>query len=436
MKIIAMIPARMGSKRIPRKNIRYIDGKPLIVRAIELAKESNAFDEIWVTSSDSILKEITEKFGAKFHQRPEKLSTDIATNREFTEDFLLTHECDYVVMLNTTSPVLRSETVKAFCSFVAKGEFDTVLSTVSEQAETFYQYRPLNFSLEEKINSQLLPPVEKVVWALTAWKKETFLQNQKNGRNPSFGGKLTTFPIPKDESCDLDTEDDWRIAEGILQSRHMSSTPLYYDGGKANPSDIGSTPNSYTTYIDYLKNGFDNMIVTDAQGNKLINNDGIHTWANKTLEVKQKGGTIFFAGNGASASISEHMSADLFKNGDISTVCCSETAYLTAIGNDISFEEIFAFKINKCLKPGDMLVTTSSSGNSPNIIRAIEAAHAKGGYVVTLSGMMQGNSSSQLGDLNFYVPALTYGAVEVAHAGIHHCWIDQYFLLLKERGNT
>lgn len=432
LKILAMIPARMGSKRIPRKNIRYIDGKPLLLRAIELAQQSKMFSEVWVTSSDAVLRDITLKFNAQFHPRPEKLSTDIATNRDFTEDFLLNHPCDYVVMLNTTSPTLRVETVRAFCEFVAKGEYDTVLSTISEQAETFYQYKPLNFSLNEKINSQLLPPTEKVVWALTAWRRDTFLQLQKEGRNPIFGGKLTTFPIPKDECCDLDTEDDWRIAEGILRSRHLDLSPQYYGEDKANPADIGSTPNTFSEYVNYLKNGFDHMVVTAQQGRLLSNDDGIRLWAEKTLEVQRRGGTIFFAGNGASATISEHMSADLFKNGNINTVSCSETAYITAISNDISFDEIFAFKIRKCLKPGDMLVTTSSSGNSPNIIRAIEAAHENGGYVVTLSGFKDDNRSAELGDLNFFVPALTYGAVEVAHAGIHHCWIDQYFLLLGQ----
>lgn len=433
MKLLAMIPARMGSKRIPRKNIRYIDGKPLLLRAIELAQQSGAFSEVWVTSSDTILRDMTEQFKAQFHPRPEYLSTDVATNREFTEDFLLSHPCDYVVMLNTTSPALRVETVRAFCAFVARGEYDTVLSTISEQAETFYQYKPLNFSLDEKINSQLLPPTEKVVWALTAWRRETFLQLQAAGKNPTFGGKLTTFPIPKDESCDLDTEDDWRIAEGILRSRHLKLTPHYFDvGGKANPADIGSTPRSFSGYVDYLKNGFDNMLVTDGQGKALDNDAGIRLWAEKTLEVQQRKGTIFFAGNGASATISEHMSADLFKNGNINTVSCSETAYITAISNDISFDEVFAFRIRKTLKPGDMLVTTSSSGNSPNIIRAIEAAHENGGYVVTLSGFKTDNRSAELGDLNFFVPALTYGAVEVAHAGIHHCWIDQYLLLLHQ----
>jgi len=428
-KLIAMIPARMGSKRIPFKNIRYIDGKPLIVHTIELALRAKCFDSVWVSSEDDMLGKIAVEFGARFHKRPEHLATDTATNRDFTEDFLKAHDCDYVVMVNTTSPTMRVETVRQFCDFLKNRDYDTVLSTVSEQAETFYQFKPLNFNLEEKINSQLLPPTEKVVWALTAWKREVFLQHQAAGKNPIFGGRLSTFNIPKDESCDLDTEADWRIAEGILRSRTLQPTLQYYGKDlKANPSDMGPTPGSFSSYTDYVKNGLDKMEVFDSEERLIPNDEAIKLWVEKTLEVQKAQGTIFFAGNGASATMSEHMSADLYKNGNINTVSCSETAYLTAISNDISFDEIFAFKIGKSLKPGDMLVTISSSGNSRNIIRAIEEAKKNSGYVVTLSGFLRSNKSSLSGDLNIFVPALTYGAVEVAHSSILHCWLDQFLL--------
>lgn len=432
MKILAMIPARMGSKRIPKKNIRYIDGKPLILHAVELAKNSECFDDIYINSSDEILKNLAAKFKINFHQRPEELSSDVATNREFTYEFLKNHDCDFVVMVNSTSPTLRLDTIKQFIDKVKTNEFDTIVSTVSEQAETFYEYKPLNFSLKEKVNSQLLNPTEKIVWALTAWRRSTFLKLQEEGNNPIFGGKLTTFSIPKDESCDLDTEEDWKIAEGVLLARRLNTVPQYLDDVKANDSDFGSTPRNFHKYVDYLKAGLDKMRVIDASGNEFSPDDGISKWAQYVLQAQKQGKTVFFAGNGASATMSEHMSSDLFKNGKINTVSCSETAYLTAIGNDLSFDEVFAFRIEQTMHEGDILITTSSSGNSPNIVKAIEAAKKKKGIVITLSGMLPDNKSFVSGDLNFYVPALTYGGVEVAHASIHHCWLDQYLMLLKE----
>lgn len=221
-KIIAMIPARLGSKRIPKKNIRYMGDKALIQYPIDLALKSGAFESVWVNTESKELGKVIQTMGAQFHERPKELAGDTATNREFTYEFLEKHPCDYVVMVNTTSPLLRQETLDKFMEYVKENDFDTVLSVVSEKEETFYQDKPLNFSLQEKVNSQLLEPVEKIVWAMTAWKRKTFMRLQEEGKNPVFGGKIGKFAIPKDESCDLDTEEDWRIAEGILLSRTLA----------------------------------------------------------------------------------------------------------------------------------------------------------------------------------------------------------------------
>lgn len=218
-KMIAMIPARLGSKRIPKKNIRYMGDKPLIQYPIELAVNSGRFASVWVNTESPELGEAAIRLGVQFHRRPAELANDQATNREFTYEFMQKHECDYVVMVNPTSPMLREETVLSFLDYVEENDFDTILSVISEKEETFFRGEPLNFSLKEKINSQLLEPTEKIVWALTAWKRSSFMKMQEQGINPVFGGKLGRFAIPKDESCDLDTLEDWRIAEGILMSR-------------------------------------------------------------------------------------------------------------------------------------------------------------------------------------------------------------------------
>ncbi len=218
-KLIAMIPARMGSKRIPKKNIRYMLDKPLIQYPIDLAKRSNAFESIWVNTENEALGHVCENMGVRFHKRPMELANDKATNRDFTYEFLIKHNCDYVVMINPTSPTLRDETLDKFVNFIRFGDYDTVMSVVSLKAEAFFMGEKINFTGEDKIPSQLLEPVETVVWALTAWKRDTFITLQENGKCPVFGGKLGLFAIPKDEAADLDTEDDWHIAEAALRAR-------------------------------------------------------------------------------------------------------------------------------------------------------------------------------------------------------------------------
>lgn len=216
---IAMIPARLGSKRIPKKNIRYMGEKPLIQYPIELAIQSHCFHSVWVNTESRALGTAIQHMGALFHERPKALAGDQATNRDFTYEFLQHHICDYIVMVNPTSPLLRADTLKGFMEYVDNNDYDTVLSVVAEKEETFFEQKPLNFSLKEKKNSQLLEPIEKIVWALTAWKRETFMRLEESGTNPVFGGKVGRYGIPKDEACDLDTLEDWKIAEGILLSR-------------------------------------------------------------------------------------------------------------------------------------------------------------------------------------------------------------------------
>lgn len=227
--MIVMIPARLGSKRIPKKNLRYLGEKPLIQYPIELALQIPEFDSVWVNTESDELGRATQIMGAQFHKRPPELATDQATNREFTYEFMCKHDCDYVVMINSTSPLLRLETVQKFAKYVMENDYDTVLSVVSEKEETFYQGRALNFSLKNKVNSQMLEPVQKTVWALTAWRREHFMKLEQAGQCPVFGGKLGLFEIPKDESCDLDTEDDWRIAAGILTSRQQVIEHVYME---------------------------------------------------------------------------------------------------------------------------------------------------------------------------------------------------------------
>lgn len=219
MYLIAMIPARMGSKRIHQKNIRPLLGKPLIRYAIDMAKAANikgGVDEIWVNSESVRLGEIARSSGVNFHQRPGELAGDTATNQDFTAEFLRQHVCDYVVMINPTSPLLKVDTLRQFCTMVRRGIHDTVLSVFEERAECMFEGNPVNFSLQQKVNSQDLKPVQKVVWALTAWRREYFLTAANRGQCGVFAGRLGLFPISLREAIDIDTQQQWDLAEAML----------------------------------------------------------------------------------------------------------------------------------------------------------------------------------------------------------------------------
>lgn len=150
-----------------------------------------------------------------------------------------------------------------------------------------------------------------------------------------------------------------------------------------------------------------------------------------TREASAAKRRFFFIGNGASATMAEHFTFDFMKNGGLRTLCCSDAAYLTAVANDSRFEELFLLRLDRIGEEKDLLVAISSSGNSPNVVQAVEFAKKRGMYCVTFSAMGENNRILQMGDLNLYAPAKTYGLAESAHAVLLHGWLDAYLETLK-----
>jgi D-sedoheptulose 7-phosphate isomerase len=177
-------------------------------------------------------------------------------------------------------------------------------------------------------------------------------------------------------------------------------------------------------YVDHLNQTLSCMQVSDGLGRTMDTDIGMDRWLHRTMALRENRGFLFLVGNGASSSIASHFSADLAKNAGIRTQWLTEASLMTAVANDISYERVFAEPLSWWMQPDDMLVTISSSGNSLNIIHAIETARQTGGYVVTVSAMASENQSRRMGDLNFYLPVDTYGLAESGHTAILHCWMD------------
>jgi D-sedoheptulose 7-phosphate isomerase len=182
-------------------------------------------------------------------------------------------------------------------------------------------------------------------------------------------------------------------------------------------------------YLAAASAGLAELTVTGADGQPLSAADGFARW----VQVTQQGHTgrqhLYLIGNGASAMMASHFAADACKNAGLSAMAFNDAALLTATGNDVAFEEIFALPLRRVARAGDLLIAISSSGNSPNILRAIEAARSMSMYIVTLTGMCADNRARALGDLNFHVPSPRYGWVECAHQLVLHYWLDQFLNL-------
>lgn len=143
----------------------------------------------------------------------------------------------------------------------------------------------------------------------------------------------------------------------------------------------------------------------------------------KLRETKSK---IYFFGNGASAAFANHMALDFSKNGKIISRSLSDSALLTALSNDYSYENAMLeyLKIEGVTKE-DLVITISSSGNSPNIVSVLNYCKVNNIKTLALSGLKSDNKSIMLANYSIYVPMKTYGMVECIHQIFLHLILDE-----------
>jgi D-sedoheptulose 7-phosphate isomerase len=139
-----------------------------------------------------------------------------------------------------------------------------------------------------------------------------------------------------------------------------------------------------------------------------------------------KKGVLYGCGNGGSAAISNHMTCDVMKGVQTDTSISprivslsSNVEIITAISNDISYEEVFSYQLNSIVKSEDVLMTISSSGNSENVVKAINVAKQIGIPVISLTGF-NGGRSAKMADVNIHVDCDNYGIIEDLHQSIMH----------------
>lgn len=143
----------------------------------------------------------------------------------------------------------------------------------------------------------------------------------------------------------------------------------------------------------------------------------------------QQGGSVYFCGNGGSAADCQHLAAEFTgrfvrERAPLAGIALTtDSSVLTAIGNDYGFEEIFARQIAGLGKPGDCLVAISTSGNSKNVIRAVEAAKTIGVATIGLLGR-DGGALKEICDMAVVVPCETTARIQEMHILIGHSWCE------------
>jgi D-sedoheptulose 7-phosphate isomerase len=163
--------------------------------------------------------------------------------------------------------------------------------------------------------------------------------------------------------------------------------------------------------------------VKQSFSNELVGR--IAQFAEKSAAALRAGGKIVFFGNGGSAADALHLAAELVvrlraeRRGLAALALTTNPSVLTAAGNDYGFEQIFSRQIESLVASQDVLVALSTSGNSPNILRGVEAGRARGAYLVAFTGETGGAIASKV-DLLLSVPSRDPQRIQEAHITIGH----------------
>jgi len=146
-------------------------------------------------------------------------------------------------------------------------------------------------------------------------------------------------------------------------------------------------------------------------------------------ETVDGGGTLFFCGNGGSAADAQHLATEYVvrymrnRRAVPAVALTTDTSLLTAVGNDFGFDAVFSRQVEALARPGDLLVIHSTSGRSPNVLRAAEAARAKGARVLAFSAR-DGGPLRELADHNVVVPTERTDRAQEIHLCVEHVICD------------
>jgi D-sedoheptulose 7-phosphate isomerase len=181
---------------------------------------------------------------------------------------------------------------------------------------------------------------------------------------------------------------------------------------------------SPTGYFSAFTRLFDALEFTDREGQPLSVDAGVAAAVELVVGLHRQPTKAILIGNGGSCAIASHLHNDLSKAVGVRAMVFNEPSLLTALANDDGYDTVFHRPLDLWADRGDLLIAVSSSGESPNIVKAATLAGPRGCRLLTMSGFKPGNALRRLGDINIYVPSLQYGYVEMAHSVIGHCVTD------------
>ena len=217
--LVAVVPARKGSQRVKNKNFKPFCGKNLLTHKIEVLKKINQINEIIInTDSDEAIK-IAKDLGVSFKRREKYYASSECTNSEFWSHIAETTDSSLIMFTNCTSPLIKEETyVKIIDSFGASKSSNDSINTVTEIKEYLYlDNKPLNFNPSKAPNSQNLPEIVKLNFAVSILSKEHMLK-----RKSLIGNKPLFYKLDDIEGFDINSNYEFEFAEYLFKKNNTN----------------------------------------------------------------------------------------------------------------------------------------------------------------------------------------------------------------------
>lgn len=227
-KILAIIPARGGSKGVPHKNIKELNGKPLIAWTIETALQTSCIERIIVSTDDKDIADVAKKYGAEVpFLRPKEIALDDTPDMpvyEHTLSWLSDNERyipDIIVWLRPTAPLRTSEDIEKAVEILVSSKCDWVRSVCLAEHHPYWMHKICEgrlksfiegVDIKKYVRRQLLPPAYRLNGAVEVTWRETI-----NEKKLLYDGDVSAYEMPPERSVDVDTLMDFLILESMMK---------------------------------------------------------------------------------------------------------------------------------------------------------------------------------------------------------------------------
>ena len=239
--LLIHIPARAGSKRVPKKNLRILGAMPMIGYSINAAISSGLTSDIVVNTDCPEIREYVRarKDGTSVYIRPTPLASDTATGDEFTADIIEALKPKTLMMISPVCPLISSNTIRNAYQAYCESTADTLISCTETRMQTACNQSFINVNPERPMPpSQENAPIQICNWAVTIWNSDLFLSRYKSGGGAYLGNHRILYSIPQLEAYKVSYEDDFQIIHALINAGALTSSnfkPNYWRPGDSIP---------------------------------------------------------------------------------------------------------------------------------------------------------------------------------------------------------